>query len=363
MKMNEVINSDMVVLAREYRGLTQEQLARKIRSSQGKVAKIEGGLLTELPESTIELISKTLEFPREFFFQDEQRLGFGSSAYFYRKKAKLSATDRRRITALVNLSRISIKRLLSTVDIEPSRELPYYDIEDHDGDAIAVAKKLRGIWNLPDGPVKNITALIESAGILVIPCDFGTDAMDATSVDLAELPPIIFINNKIPGDRWRFTLAHELGHIVMHKVNRETMEDEADAFASEMLMPSAEMKAQFMRMGKVRIQDLANIKPYWKVSIAALIMKARSLGALTENQNRYLWMQMSRMGYRKHEPNPLPKEKVQNYLNLFGYYRNQLDYSIEDIATVSILPRPVLESLHAYGLPQDERRKAGLRVV
>lgn len=327
-----MINHEMVVLAREYRNLTQEELARRVKVTQGTISKIEGNLAPEKAQELIERIATALEFPVGFFHQSGERLGFGSSSFYYRKRVAMTAADRKRISGVVNILRLSIKRLLSAVELEPSRKLPMLPIEEFGDSPERAARALRSAWNLPEGPIKNMTALAESAGVIVIPCDFGTAAMDATSLRLTDIPPLIFISKTIPGDRWRFTLAHELGHLVMHDLPRETMEAEADQFAAEFLMPANELKAQFSRYPKVRLQDIANLKPYWKVSMAALIMRASTLGNLTPSQARGLWMQMAKAGYKIKEPLPLPVEKAENFEGLFKYYLDGLDYSANEIA-------------------------------
>lgn len=332
-----MINHEMVVLAREYRNLTQEELARLVKVSQGSISKIEGNIASDANESLIKRIAKELRFPVEFFYQPGERLGFGSSAFYYRKRAVMTATDRKRISGVVNLLRLVVKKLLGSVELEASRKLPFFRMDDFGDSPEHIARALRSAWNLPDGPIKNITALIESAGVVVVPCDFGTTAMDATSLRLTDMPPLIFISKTIPGDRWRFTLAHELGHLVMHDLPRETMEEEADQFAAEFLMPELEMKAQFSRYPKVRIQDLANLKPYWKVSMAALLVRATTLGKLSAAQSKALWMQMSKAGYRIKEPQPLLLEKSENFEGLFQYFLKELNYSIDEIAKQVIM--------------------------
>ena len=93
----------MVTLAREFRGLTQEQLGHAIGVTQAKIAKIEGGLQPELTGPHAELLSAALDFPSSFFQQNEELLGWGSSAYYYRKKASITASDRKRIRANIYL--------------------------------------------------------------------------------------------------------------------------------------------------------------------------------------------------------------------------------------------------------------------
>lgn len=356
-----MINHEMFVLAREYRNLTQEELARRINVTQGSISKVEGGLAPERAAELIDRIAAALGFPIEFFHQAGERLGFGSSAFYYRKRVVMSAADRKRISGVVNLLRLSIKKLLNSVELEPSRPLPLFPLGDFGDSAEYVARALRVAWQLPDGPIKNLTALIESSGVIVVPCDFGTNTMDATSLRLADVPPMIFISNVIPGDRWRFTLAHELGHLVMHDLPNERMEEEADQFAAEFLMPETELKAQFKRYPRIRLQDLANLKPYWKVSMAALLVRATTLDNLTASQSRSLWMQMSKAGYKMHEPQPLPVEQPENFESLFQYYLKELGYSVEEIARlVSIYPS---EFSKLGVMAMTPKVRAALRVV
>lgn len=355
------VNPSMVVLAREFRGYTQEELARKIFVGQARIAKLESGVQPDLQEPLFDSLCEALGFPAEFFQQEEELIGFGSSAYFYRKKADLTAADRRRIHGVVNLLRINIKRILDYIDLEPSRHLPRLDVEDFGGSAEKAAQALRAMWNLPEGPINNLTGLIESAGIIVVACDFHTRSMDATSLRLAEMPPIIFINIHLPGDRWRFTLAHELGHLVMHDVPREEMEDEADRFAAELLMPELEMRAQFSRMPNLRLQDLANLKIYWKASMGALLKRAGDLGFLSENQRRYLWASMSKLGYRTQEPNAIPKEEPKTYQKALRFFTETLQYSMEELSKALKVTRPILDELH--GAVFESTTAPRLRIV
>lgn len=359
------VNPEMVVLAREFRGMTQEELARKLCVSQARVARIEGGIKTDVEDFLVDGLIENLGFPVDFFTQEEDRIGFGSSAYFYRKKAELLASDRKRIHGLVNLLRIAIKRFNSFVELGAKKPLPMFDITEYGGDAAKVARALRGLWRVPDGPIKNLTALIESAGVIVIPCDFGTRSMDATSMRLAEMPPLIFVNEDIPGDRWRHTLCHELAHLVMHDVPHDLMEKEADLFAGEFLTPATELKAQLAGYaGRLRLQDLANLKLYWKVSIAALIMRAAQIGFLDENQKRYLWVMMSKTNIRMHEPNPIDVEEPQTLKRILAHFSEILKYGVEDFQKLLRLNPPELQSL--FGLSSSgviEMRRRKLRLV
>lgn len=341
------INPDMVVLAREYRDLTQEQLSRKLFIGQGRIAKIEGGITADIPDALFDNLCKALEFPADFFLQNEDVLGFGSSAYFYRKKAKISAAERKKIHASINLLRIHLKKMLTSVDVRAKRNLPRADIDEFGGSATKAAQALRAVWGLPDGPVNNLTKLIESAGVIIVEVDFKTRFMDGTSLRLNEMPPVIFMNKDVSGDRWRFTLAHELAHLILHDIPHENMENEADEFAAELLMPERELAPQFARLGKIRLIDLSNLKSYWKCSIAALLVRATGLGFISDNQKRYLWSAISKQGWRLKEPNPIEREVPSTHQKIIDYFSTTLEYGKDEFSKMFKINHHDLSELYA----------------
>lgn len=325
------INPEMITLARKMRGMTQADLAIAIGQGQARISKLEGGVNTDVSDSITDLLCNALNVPAEFLTQEEELISVGSSAFYYRKKSSLSASDRDRIHAIVNLYRLHLKKLLLSVDIESTRNLPLFNLDDDfGGSSQKAAQSLRAFWKLPDGPIKNITSLIESAGVVIIPCNFGTKNMDATALRIAEMPPMIFINNNIPSDRWRFTLAHELGHLVMHDIPNPNMENEADNFAAELLMPEIEIKAQFQCMSPLKLEHLATLKPYWKVSMQALLMKASELEVITPVQKSRLWSRISQLGWRTNEPHQLQKEYPATLKKILEYFSTTLEYSSDD---------------------------------
>jgi Zn-dependent peptidase ImmA (M78 family) len=103
--------------------------------------------------------------------------------------------------------------------------------------------------------------------------------------------------------------AHELGHLVLHggKSRFEVDDTEADDFAAEFLMPETVMRKEIK--SPVTISSLAALKPRWRVSIQALIVRAKELGLVTDRQYRYLFEQISAMGWRKAEPVPIVVEQ------------------------------------------------------
>ena len=170
----------------------------------------------------------------------------------------------------------------------------------------------------------------------MIICDFGTPHVDAVSRYVPGLPRFFFINENLPGDRQRLTLAHELGHVIMHQVPHKDMEQQAYQFAAEFLMPKDDIKSQFTR---VDIPKLAAMKPYWKVSMAALLMRARDLGKVTKTSERKLWAQMSKAGYRTREPADLdiPREHPRLLNEVIELHRKELRYNSQELSKLIVL--------------------------
>ncbi len=198
--------------------------------------------------------------------------------------------------------------------------------------------------------------------MIIIPVEFRTRFMDGTCLRLNEMPPLIFINSNLSGDRWRYTLAHELAHLILHEVPHEEMENEADEFAAELLMPENEIAPQFSKLGKIRLIDLANLKSYWKCSIAALLMRAGDLGFLTPVQKRYLWSMLSKQGWRLKEPNEIELESTVTYKKIVDYFKSSLDFGEEDFAKMLKFTRHDLIELYASFFPQPVQ-KPELRIV
>lgn len=325
------INGQMLTLAREFRELTQQALAAKAGTGQSTVAKIEAGLKSDVDEDLLARFSEALSFPAAFFQQNEELLSFGSSSYFYRKRASLTASDRKRIHSTVNLLRIALRQMLKHVDVEPRRKLPQFDLEEYGHSAARVAQALRTFWALPDGPVRDLTELVEGAGVIVFRCAFESRKFDGTSLRLADMPPLVFLNADLPGDRWRFTLAHELGHLVMHTVPHESMEDEADAFAAEFLTPEDSIKPQLMQVQRWRARDIAQLKLYWRVSLHMLVKRAYDLHVIGEEAARGAYIALAPV--RQQEPVPIPQESPASLQKILRAIVEDLDFKVEGLSS------------------------------
>ena len=329
---NVQYNHAMIVLGRESRGLSQSELASLLGISQGKLSKIENGLLGL---SLVELnkISEILNYPVTFFQKNESIYGMGLSEFFHRKKQSVPQKSLNKIYARLEKRRMEIQVLLKSIDYGDTN-FPHIDPDRYDGDIEKIAQLMRATWRLPKGPIQNVVDIIENAGGIIIPFDFESTQIDAITLWHPGTPPLIFTNFDRPFDRVRFTLCHEIGHIIMHRSppsEDEDIEQQADQFASEFLMPKDDISPH---LKEITLQKLAALKPHWKVSMGAMLKRASDLGRITERQARYLWMQMGKLGYRTKEPTELtpPMEKPWVLEEILKVYQNDLKYSVADLS-------------------------------
>ena len=341
-------NPKMVSLARDFRGLTQIDLAELLGVQQGAISKIEGGI-TRISDEMLEDLSRALDLPPRFFLQTDPVYGLGMHAYVYRRRQNVSAQARKRIEARVNLLRIHTDRMLQSTDVRAPLRIPHITTADTNKSPEDIADAVRARWLIPSGPIDNVTSMLEDAGVIVISCNFDTMAMDATSIWLPGKNPLVFINESIPGDRYRYTLCHELGHLVMHNEPSEYMESESDQFAAAMLMPERDIRSD---LHEVTLKHLARLKPYWKVSIQALLERAYSLRRITKNQRRYFYIKLSKQGYRTREPVPLERETPTLHRMLLDVHANSLGYTVDDFAHLFSLSPELASEFYFYGKPR-----------
>lgn len=329
---NIEVNPAMVTLARESRGLTQTQAAKNLGINQGRLSKIEAGIGAPVSTDLLEKMATEFQYPVAFFTLKRHILGADISEIFHRKRQAVSAKTQHQIYAEINIAIINISPLLKSVEIEVDAAIPRYDPDEYSPEQIA--QMLRAYWKLTPGPIESMVEVIEKAGGFVVPKNFGTPRIDALSRSLPNLPRFFFINENMPGDRQRFTLAHELGHVVMHQLPDKDIEQEADRFAAEFLMPKSEIKSEFSR---VDLEKLAAMKSYWKVSMGALLVRARDLGKMSPSAYQNLWIKMSKMGYKKHEPVDIQPEKPVLLNEIIDTHRTHLGYSSAELAKLMML--------------------------
>jgi len=231
-----LINGSRVKQVRELRGLTQASLADALYVDQTMIAHIERG--TKQPTSDLlSVMADLLDMPIDFFRQSHP-VEMTKGSLLFRSKV---VVGKKTISQAYEYSRLAVElalRLSAYAKLVPNR-IPEFS------DPIEAARETRMLLGLPSGPVENAIRCAERLGVLVIPlpevrdCDaFATWTTFHTSL------PIIGLASGRPIDRVRLNVAHELGHLILHRhlpaASKEN-EQEAYAFAAEFLMPSAEI--------------------------------------------------------------------------------------------------------------------------
>lgn len=320
------IKGDRLKQAREIRGLTQVQLAEKLDVSQSCIAQLERDERVgfEPSEGLVQALSLSLGFMPSFF----SSLGvpeFPLGSLLYRKRNSLKAIDENRIRQFAKLVFEISERLSKNLRL-PSVNLPRI-LEESPAEAAQLTRAALGLS--PDTPIKNLIYQLEKKGVLVIVVPYEIDEHDAFSLwTSSKSKPLMVISGGKSGDRQRFNVAHELGHLVMHRSydgNVKQREDEANDFASEFLMPGEVLRNEIET--PVTIEKLAVLKGRWGVSIQALAKKSYDLEIINYRQYTYLNKQINAFGWRKQEPNYIIAEKPRAFRKMIEVtYGSSIDY-------------------------------------
>ena len=289
-------------LAREAAGLTQKDLAKLLGCTQGRLSKLEDGLLKPSAED-VHAFAIHLSTPlRTFFLSGSPR---SATVSFYRKAAGLPMKLLNQLEARMNLSRLWIESSTSALSLSGFPHIPP-DRQRSDARTrgVRVAQQIRSLWKLPRGRIANVTECLEAAGAVVIHLDLGTKKLDGVSI-WGDRLPFVFANAAFPADRLRLTKSHELAHLVMHREPHPDVEDEAWGFAMEFLVPREEIINRFY---PCTLETLAVLKQQYGVSMQALLKYGQDLGQINERYARFLWMRMGQYRMREPHEDAVPKE-------------------------------------------------------
>jgi Zn-dependent peptidase ImmA (M78 family)/transcriptional regulator with XRE-family HTH domain len=337
-------NGSMLRLARQKKGFHQKDAAPLLGVEQPVLSRIENGM-SQPDDSLLERAVRAYQVPLTFFFLTDTIYGPPVSVHaLWRKKADVTARELDSIVAELNIRAMHMRRLLEGVELRAKADIPRLDVDDFDG-VDRIAALVRAHWKLPSGPVRNLTSAAERAGIVVMLSNMAGAAVSGVTFAVPGLPPLVVINEDMPSDRRRFTLAHEIGHLVMHRFPSPTMEDEANEFAACLLMPEADIRPAFIGR-RIDVSLLGALKQEWRVAMSALLMRASSLGFLTEGQQQYLWKQFSILKIRMREPvqYDFPHEEPTVVSKIFEVHRGALGYDDTDLAKMlHVFPQSILE--------------------
>lgn len=296
---------DVILTLRRAANMTQDELASALNVTQVTLSRWENDLRTPDVES-LEKIGEVLGVTAEFLQHDFRLRGAIAADAHMRRQKTTKPSDWKRVEARLNSHRMHTTFLLERVPMSPPNHVIQIDPEEHSPSEAAAM--LRAAWRLPIGPIRNLTRWIESAGIIVVEEHFGTHRIDGMS-QWASDHAVIVINSGLPTDRKRLTLAHELGHLVLHSYYMDSdVEDQANEFAAELLMPEHVIKPELVNL---TLGKLSQLKKVWGVSMQAIFERAYRLGRATPEERGKFYRQLNSRGWKTKEPGSedLPAEK------------------------------------------------------
>lgn len=283
------------------------------------------------PFDNVIKIARALEFPTDFFMSKDLCTASTGNTYF---RSQASATKKSRnaqkikleyvskmYEAILNYMNVPELNIPDTSAIYIPEDIANVDSEQAINEIERLAKLVREHWDLGSGPIDNLQYALQSNGIIVTGFrDVDTD-IDAFSQQITIDGKVVYIIalaiGSKPIERLRFDMAHELGHILMHTWsddNEEISKDEfnarekqANMFASALLLPKETFSKSVVAY-PTNIDYYLALKKKWKVSMQAMMYRARQLDIISANQFQYMMRTMSKNGNRIHEPGDKPGE-------------------------------------------------------
>ncbi len=314
--------SERLFRARKAAGLSMNALANEVGVSANAIKKYEHG--DNMPTSSNLLkLSKALDVRTEYFFRPVKVELKGVE---YRKRANTPKKlldqingdvmdQAERWTELLELYPDSVKPV-------PQFSLPtklLKQISSFD-DIEVIAEQMRHEWDLGLNPIHDMIDTLESNGIMIICTSIEAKKKFDGLAGTIGNTPVVVISTHQPGDRQRFTLAHELGHLVLHDRLPENMNEEkaCNHFAGAFLLPK---QAFIQHIGNnrsaIEAQELYMLKQEFGISMMAILMRASQCDVISNSLQKSYFMKFNKLRWRTLEPgDPYPKEETYLYKQL-----------------------------------------------
>lgn len=311
--------------AREATGLSQRDLAAACGLSAMAISKYERGELTPSSQA-LGALAEAMNVRVEYFFRTRsvelEKLEF-------RKHARLPAKQEQRVLAD---ARDQIERWLELEDLLPNEWAKPFSVPSgvperiRNADEIeAAALAVRKAWGLGTEPIVDLIEVLEDQGLKVLLSKYATAAKFDGLAAEANGHTVILVGADQPGDRQRFTMAHELGHLVLEDRlepgafdGEEDEEKACHRFAGAFLVPGPQVVASLgKRRSWIELQELYLLKQQWGLSMAAWTFRARDLGIINASVMNKLWRLLRARKWHETEPGqPFPSEQPRRFERL-----------------------------------------------
>lgn len=379
--MTNTIIPSRITEAREARAKSMEDLANNIGVTRQSISKYERGIVSPSPEM-LQAISHSLDFPLEFFYKLETESTAGSSSLFFRSKSNVTKKVKTACKYQIKWTNEIKKQLENYVDFVeldlPTIDKDYEDLSVEDIEELALT--VRKNWGIDDDPINDLIGLLENKGVIVT--QFATNnfcafkGIDAFSCWKDGTPYILYHSIQKSAVRTRFSILHELGHLIMHSSISEddsvkkTVVDladmQADRFAAAFLLPATSFPKSIRSTSLI---SLETVKQKWGAAISTIIKRCETLELLTENQINYLKRQMTTKKYWYKEPlddtlTVAEPEMIRDAIYLLidnriitkNAFINKSGLSVEDLKYICGLPDDFFDEF-------NQRKKPILRLI
>ena len=327
-KMKEGTNTvfaQRLVNARKMRCLSQRELSERldIQLSANAIAKYETGKM--MPTSEVQAALAIALGVDVDYFHHPFTVSIPANAWEFRKRKSLGTKQIAAIQQSATDQMERINDIEQVCNINQPFQLDYSDTSVATFlQADAMARRLRRELGLGNAPVFAPIELLESLGVRIVEVE-ADEKFDGTSTK-ADNTPLVVLNATYPPERKRFTLFHELAHLILRFEIGADIEHLCNTFASEMLIP---ISVLYTRLGNHRktltLEELKGLQRDYGISIEALMYKAHQHGIIDD-------------AYFKHFNIKLNKKTNVNY-------REQVRESLWQPETTTYLRRLVLQAL------------------
>ncbi|MBD3175655.1 MAG: helix-turn-helix domain-containing protein [Armatimonadia bacterium] len=308
-------------IARHAARLSQRDLAEAAEVSAMAISKYERDL--DMPSSGVLIrLARALDVKTEFFLRP---VTVTVSAPAYRRRTSLPRKQERAIIAQIQ------EWLERYLDVEsffggpPEFELPpdlNRRVTSLD-EVERVAIELREGWDLGLAPIESLVEVLEDRGIKVGLIE-GHQDFDSLTFWVDDTIPVIVVKHtdsqspRVPGDRQRFNLSHELGHLVLEIAEGVDEEAAAYRFAGAFLVPEPVARFELGdRRQTLGLHELHLLKHKYGLSMQAWIYRAKNLGVLSESAATRLFREFRRKGWHRDEPgDQIPLEEPERMKRL-----------------------------------------------
>lgn len=302
-KVVDLFEPARLAQARVLAWLTKSELAEQIGVSAAAIGQYESGITKPRPE-LLSALSRALGVPVEFFSTGRPLGRLDAADAHFRSLRSTRAKDRAKAAAHAE----QVWEL--TYAIEKQVRFPAVDLPvvPEGTPPLVAAQTLRAAWGIPRGPVPHLAATMESRGVVVCLIPLTNEAVTrvkAYSTGALGRPIVVVTPERFKSVYdYRFTCAHELGHLLMHPAalpGDRQQEREADQFAAEFLTPQAEIVPLLPR--SVRLAALDGLSRTWGVSIESLVYRMGELGIISDVSIRRAHQRLATTAeYRRSEP-------------------------------------------------------------